>query len=142
MELDLGHASILVNADELPISTRPLIISHTGLCRTCDNSRNLTDAQVRAVAATGGVIGIALFEDAVDGTPVQDTVSAMIYGADLVGADHIALESNFDGAVVTPIDIGHIDQVAESPLRHGFSETETGQIIGGNVLWVLRHSLP
>jgi microsomal dipeptidase-like Zn-dependent dipeptidase len=141
MALDLAHSSPPVIADALAISTAPAFVSHTGLCGTANNSRNLTDAQARAIAATGGVMGIALFEHAVGGMTVDDTVRAVRYGADLVGTDHIALGSDWDGAIATPIDAAHIDQVTESLMRHGFSEPEIAQIMGGNALRVLKQIL-
>lgn len=142
MALDLAHSSPPVIADALSIASAPVFVSHTGLCGTCDNSRNLTDAQVRAIAATGGVIGIALFKHAVCGTTVDATVRAMTYGADLAGVEHMALGSDWDGAIVTPIDSAHIDQMTESLLRHGFSNAEIGKIMGGNALRALLKILP
>jgi len=58
MIVDLSHASAKTIEDVLAIATRPLVVSHTGVKGTCDNNRNLTDDQIRAVAAKGCLSGI------------------------------------------------------------------------------------
>ena len=58
MIIDLAHASPRTIEDVLAIATRPLVVSHTGVKGTCDNNRNLTDDQIRAVAAKGGLMGV------------------------------------------------------------------------------------
>jgi microsomal dipeptidase-like Zn-dependent dipeptidase len=60
MFIDISHASSMLITDVLEISTKPVLVSHTGVKGTCDRSRNLTDDQIRAVAATGGLIGIGV----------------------------------------------------------------------------------
>lgn len=142
MALDLAHSSPAVVADALKLATQPVFVSHTGLRGTADNQRNLSDDQVRGVAATGGVMGIALFEHAVGGKTIDDTARAMRYGADLVGAEHIALGSDWDGAIGTSIDTAGAGTLTESLLRQNFSGAEIAQIMGGNVLRVLKQILP
>ena len=142
MALDLAHSSPQVVADALALARAPVFVSHVGLRGIADNQRNLSDEQARGVAATGGVMGIALFEHAVGGKTIDDTVRAMRYGADLVGADHIALGSDFDGAIATSIDVTGIARLTESLMRHGFAENEIEKIMGGNVLRVLKQILP
>ena len=58
MIVDLAHASAATIDDTLAMATRPVVVSHTGVRGTCDNPRNLTDEQLKKIAATGGVIGI------------------------------------------------------------------------------------
>ena len=59
------------------MATKPALVSHGGVKRTCDNPRNLSDEQVRAIAADGGVVGIGYFELAVCGTDPRDVVAAI-----------------------------------------------------------------
>ena len=66
--IDLAHVSPASVADALALATKPVVVSHTGVAATCAGPRNLTDEQIRGIAATGGVIGIAYFEAAVCGT--------------------------------------------------------------------------
>ncbi|MDE9553843.1 membrane dipeptidase, partial [Xenorhabdus bovienii] len=58
MIIDLAHASTRTIDDILAIATRPVVVSHTGVKGTCDNIRNLSDDQLRRIAAMGGLIGI------------------------------------------------------------------------------------
>jgi membrane dipeptidase len=142
MIVDVAHSSPAVVADVLAMTTRPVFVSHTGLVGTCDNQRNLSDEHARRVASTGGVIGIAMFARAVCGTSVTDTARAMRYGADLVGVRHIALGTDFDGTVRTPVDVTGLELLTEGLLREGFDEAEIAMIMGGNVRRALRRALP
>ncbi len=142
MLVDVAHSSPAVVDDVLEIATAPLVVSHTGLRGTCDNERNLSDEHARRIAATGGVIGIAMFEHAVGGTSVDDTARAMRYGADLVGVEHIGLGTDFDGAISAPVDVTGLSLLTESLLRHDFAESEIAAIMGGNAVRLLRSVLP
>jgi len=142
MVIDLAHASPRAIDDVLAMATKPVIASHTGVRGTCDTVRNLSDRHVQGIAATGGVIGIGLFEWAVCGDGVEDTVKAMRYAADLVGVEHIALGSDFDGATTTFVDVTGLVLLTQAMLEAGFSQQEIAAILGGNVLRVLRQTLP
>jgi membrane dipeptidase len=142
MVIDVAHSSPAVVSDVLSLARTPVVVSHTGLRGTCDNQRNLSDEHIRGIAATGGVIGIAMFEHAVGGGSVDDTARAMRYGADLVGVEHIALGTDLDGAVVTPTDVTGLPLLTESLLRHGFSEADVAAVMGANALRTLRAALP
>ena len=67
MLVDVAHASVATIDDVLAMAARPVVASHTGLCGIADNPRNLTDEQARAIAATGGVIGIGFWPTACGG---------------------------------------------------------------------------
>jgi microsomal dipeptidase-like Zn-dependent dipeptidase len=142
MIVDVAHSSPQVVSDVLDVATAPVFVSHTGVRGTCDNQRNLSDDHLRGIAATGGVIGMAMFENAVGGSTVDDTARAMRYGADLVGVEHIALGTDFDGAVTTPTDVTGLPLLTASLARHGFAEAETAAIMGGNAMRALRQTLP
>jgi microsomal dipeptidase-like Zn-dependent dipeptidase len=140
MPLDLAHASPQVIDDVLAMATGPVIVSHTGVRGTHDSPRNLSDAHVRGIAATGGVMGMAMFREAVGGSAVADTARAMRYAADLVGVEHIALGTDFDGAV--PVDASGLALLTDALIEAGFSEAEIGAIMGRNALRVLGERLP
>jgi membrane dipeptidase len=142
MIIDLAHASAKTIADVLSIATRPLLVSHTGVRGTCDNNRNLSDGQIRAVAAKGGLIGIGYWDTVTCGTNAQAIVKAMRYVSDLVGAEHVALGSDFDGAVTAPFDTTGLVEVTDAMLSAGYSEREIAMIMGGNVVEFLRANLP
>ncbi len=141
MVLDLVHSSPKVIDDVLKISTAPVVSSHTGVKGTCDSIRNLSDEQIKGIASTGGIIGIALFEKALCGSSVEDTAKAMRYTADLVGVDHVGLGSDFDGAVKTSIDVTGLPTLTEALVKQGFSSEEIRKIMGGNLIRVLKETL-
>jgi microsomal dipeptidase-like Zn-dependent dipeptidase len=142
MVLDLAHSSPAVVDDALALATAAVFVSHTGLRGTSEGPRNLSDVHARGVAATGGLLGIAMFEPAVGGPAVDDTALAMRYAADLVGVEHVALGTDFDGAVRTPVDVTGLPVLTHALMRHGFGEPEIALIMGGNVQRVLRQILP
>ena len=140
--LDLAHASAAVIEDAIAISTRPVIVSHTGVRGTCDNDRNLSDAQLQAVAATGGLIGIGYWNTAVCGEDADAIARAIRYTADLVGIEHVALGSDFDGAVPVPFDTTGLAQIVDALLRMDLSEDEIRLVMGENAARVLSETLP
>lgn len=137
--IDLAHASPRAFAETLQRATRPVVVSHTGVAGTCPGPRNLTDAQLRAVAANGGLVAIALFEGAVCGKSLAATARAMRYTADLIGVAHVALGSDFDGAITTPVDASGLGLLVAEMQSAGFSAAEIGDILGGNWLRLLQN---
>jgi len=137
MLVDLAHASPRTIDDVLSMATRPVIVSHTGVRGTCDNSRNLSDRQLRGIAHTGGAIGIAYFEVAVCGTGATAIARAMRHAADVAGVDAVALGSDFDGAVTVPFDTTGVGTLIDALFAAGFQEDEIARIMGGNALRVL-----
>jgi microsomal dipeptidase-like Zn-dependent dipeptidase len=142
MIVDLAHASSAVIKDVLAISTRPVIVSHTGVKGTCNNTRNLSDDEVVGIARTGGVIGIGYWERAVCGTDAAAVARAIRYTVNLAGIEHVALGSDFDGAVAAPFDASGLIAVTDALIEQGFSDDEIRLIMGGNALRVLREGLP
>lgn len=140
--VDLAHASTRLIADVLETTKRPVVVTHTGVLGTCDTPRNLSDDDVRRIAQAGGVIGIGFWKTAVCGTDVGAIVRAIRYVADIVGVDHVALGSDFDGAVKTPFDASGLVHVTGALVEDGFSHDEISNIMGGNALRLLRATLP
>ena len=142
MLLDLAHASARTFADATALATRPVVVSHTGVRGTCDNNRNLSDGQLRAVAATGGVVGIGVWETAVCGRDAQAIVRAVHHAVEVAGIDHVALGSDFDGAITAPFDATGLPLLTDALLSAGFGDQEIAKIMGGNAVRVLRQTLP
>ncbi|MBZ5531208.1 MAG: membrane dipeptidase [Acidobacteriia bacterium] len=142
MIIDLAHASHATLADVTAMATRPLLISHTGVKGTCDNNRNLTDDELRAIARSGGVIGIGLWETATCGTDARATARAMAYAAKIVGVERVALGSDNDGGTTQPFDVTGLVLVTEALMSEGFSEHDIQLIMGGNVARLLLQTLP
>ena len=105
---------------------------------TCPTNRNLTDNEIRGVAATGGVIGVGYFEGAVCDTSPSAIAAAIRHIAQLVGTDYIALGSDFDGAVTTRFDTSGLVHITQALLDDGFDEADIAKIMGLNALRVIR----
>ena len=76
------------------------------------------------------------------GTDARATARAIRYAADLIGVEHVALGSDFDGATAQPFDTTGVNQVTESLMKEGFSHDQIALILGGNAVRVLRANLP
>lgn len=142
MLVDLAHASEQTFDDVVAVSTRPLVVSHTGVRGTCDNNRNLSDEQLRKIASKGGVIGIGYWETATCGGDARAVARAIRHAANVVGVEHVALGSDFDGAVTEPFDTTGVVLITDALLAEGFNEEEIGAIMGGNVFRLLAETLP
>lgn len=139
--IDLAHASESMIDDVLAMTDRPVVVSHTGVRATCNTPRNLSDAQIRAIAAQGGVIGVGTWPTVVCSTDPAAIARAMRHVADLVGVEHVALGSDFDGTVKPPFDATGLPQLTGALLDAGFSESEIRKIMGENVVDLLRRTL-
>jgi membrane dipeptidase len=142
MLIDVAHASVALVDDVLAKATRPVLSSHGGVRGTCDNHRSLSDAQARAIAASGGVIGIGFWPRATCGEDVAAIVRALRYAVDLVGVEHVALGSDFDGAVQVPFDVSGLPLLTGALLQAGFSPADIEKLMGGNVVRLLLAVLP
>ncbi len=142
MVIDLAHASPATLDDVLKIATRPVVVSHTGVRGTCDNQRNLKDAQLAAISANGGVIGIGVWETAVCGGDAHAVARAIAHAINVAGFEHVALGSDFDGAVTAPFDVAGLPQVTQALLDLGLDQTAIEGVMGGNVRRLLKRVLP
>jgi microsomal dipeptidase-like Zn-dependent dipeptidase len=140
--VDLAHASPRLIDDVLGVATRPVVVSHTGVRATCDSPRNLSDDQLRRIAATGGVIGIGYWDGAICDIAPASFARAVLHAVRVAGVDHVALGSDFDGATTTAFDASGLAQVTEALLGAGLSPDDIAAIAGRNALRVLRATLP
>jgi len=142
MMIDLSHGSSALIDDVLSMATRPVIVSHTGVQGICNSDRNLSDTQLRRIAANGGIVGIAMFPQAVCGEGVEPTARSIRHAVNIMGIEHVALGSDFDGAVQTPFDVTGLPLLVPALRAEGFSDTEIKGIMGGNVQSFLEQNLP
>ena len=142
MLIDLAHASPALIDDVLRYSSAPLFVSHSGVKGTCDSPRNLSDTQLRNIAARGGVIGIAFFPGAICGSSVQHISDAILHSVKIAGVDAVGLGSDFDGAVSTPFDAAGLSALTQSLIDAGLGESDIRKIMGENILRVLSKVLP
>ncbi len=142
MLVDLAHASPKVIDDVLAMAHRPVVVSHTGVQGTCPGPRNLSDEHIKAIGANGGLIGIGYFGGAVCEESASAIVKAIRHVVALVGVEHVALGSDFDGATSTAFDTTGIVLITQGLLDAGLSEADVAAIMGGNVQRFLLAQLP
>ena len=142
MIVDLAHASPATIDDVLTMAKRPVMVSHTGVRGTCANGRNLSDAQLKRIAAQGGLVGIGFWNTAVCGKDVASIARAIKYTVKLIGAEHVAYGSDFDGAVTTAIDAAGLPRLTQALLDAGLSEAQIRRVAGENVRDFLLKNLP
>jgi membrane dipeptidase len=147
--VDCAHLTEAGFWDVHDASADPVVVSHAAAHAVCPLSRNLTDEQLRAVADTGGVVGLTFAANALhpdgrsDREVTLDTVVEHVdHLVDRTGVDHVALGSDFDGATV-PDAIGDATGVPDvlAALRDaGYSATDLEKIAYGNWLRVLEET--
>jgi len=140
--VDLAHASPAAFADTLRLASRPVVVSHGGVAATCPGPRNLSDAQLRALAANGGVIGIGYWQGAVCETSVAGITRALLHAVRVAGIDHVGLGSDFEGAVGTPFDTAGLPRLSAALLAAGLAHEEIEKILGANLRRLLATNLP
>jgi microsomal dipeptidase-like Zn-dependent dipeptidase len=139
---DVAHASSRTIDDVLARATRPVVASHTGVRGIVDNGRNLGDAHLEGIAATGGVVGIGFWEHACGGTGAEAIAASVAYAVERIGADHVALGSDWDGAVAVPFDAAGLARLTAALLDVGLDEAAVRAVMGETVLRLLATTLP
>jgi len=160
---DVSHLAPPGFWDVIELARAPIIASHSNARAVCDHRRNLTDDQIRALAATGGVIGLNFYGKFVDAN--APTVARMADHLDhivkLVGIDHVGIGADFleqpirDLAKAAYADSPHdpaaldvwipdCQEVEQLPrftavlLERGYSRDEIAKVLGENWLRVFR----
>ena len=140
--IDLTHSSHEAVATMLDMATNPVVLSHGGVQGTCDNNRNVTDDEIRGVAATGGVIGVGYFETAVCELSVDAVLDAIDHVVEVGGLETVALGSDYDGSVTVGWDTSELAAITQGLLDRGYSDEDITAIMGGNTLRVMQQVLP
>jgi membrane dipeptidase len=139
--VDLSHLNEAGFWDVARLDGAPLIASHSGVHALCASTRNLTDAQLDAIAASGGLVGIVfaapfIRADGADDadTPLSTIVAHIRYAADRIGVEHVALGSDFDGATVPDElgDVAGLPRLLDALAAAGFTEDEVRAIAWDN----------
>jgi membrane dipeptidase len=144
--VDLAHVSRrgFFDAVEAHDPGLPLLVTHTGVAGVHRHWRNVDDEQLRAVAATGGTVGV-MYQSSFLGEPSwsgrsEGVLRHLQHICDVVGEDFASLGSDWDGAIVPPRDLKtplDLPRLVEGMLRRGWSETRVRKILGGNFLRVV-----
>jgi membrane dipeptidase len=96
--VDIAHAGVRTSLEAIECSTRPVIASHANARAVCGHPRNLPDEVIKAVAASGGVIGLCAFPSFVSAGPdpaLDQLIDHAVHIAGLVGAAHVGLGLDF-----------------------------------------------
>lgn len=144
--IDLSHLNEAGFWDVARLSTRPLIATHSNAHALCPHSRNLTDAQLDAIAESGGMVGLnfAVSFLRADGrkvadTPVEDMLRHLDHLIGRLGEDGVGLGSDYDGAVVPEAvaDVSRLPVLRRAMERHGYGPELIAKICHGNWLSLL-----
>lgn len=147
--VDLAHLNEKGFWEVAELSAAPLVCSHTAAHAICPFSRNITDAQIEAIGCSGGLIGLYYMPGGIrpDGNDERDTPLAAIvkhvdHIVNLIGIDHVALGSDFDGATMPygladAADLPHLLEVLE---KAGYGAEDLVKISHANWLRVFRET--
>ncbi len=144
---DLSHINDTAFYEVLELSPRPPIVSHTGVFSCCNHYRCLTDDQIRALAAKGGVMGVVLLPGYIDADPQKATIDRVVdhilHAADLVGIDYVGFGSDYDGFSGTPVvpEVSQLVNLTHAMMSRGLTEEEIKKFWGGNFLRVFRETI-
>ncbi|QQK74787.1 membrane dipeptidase [Salicibibacter cibarius] len=142
MMIDVSHMARTTFWDVIEVSEDPIIATHSGVNALHDHQRNLTDEQLEALADNGGVLGVvfypAFLTDESEGY-VDDVVDHIDHAVDVMGVEHVALGSDFDGADMPEDlqDASEFYKITDELENRDYSEEDIEKILGENHLRVL-----
>lgn len=142
MLIDLSHAAESTFYDVLEYSMQPVVCSHSSCRALCDHPRNLTDEQLKAIAAKDGVVQVTMYSGFLckEGeATLADFISHLEHAIAVAGIDHVGIGTDFDGdgTVIGCADASQLKNVTRELLRRGYSECDIEKIWGGNWLRVM-----
>ncbi len=139
--VDVSHLNEAGFWDLAGLELGPIVASHSGVHALCPTSRNLTDRQLDAIGASGGLVGIVFacpflrrdFDDDPD-TPIELIAQHARYVADRIGVEHVGLGSDYDGATIPAAlgDVAGTPRLLEALAAAGFDERELSLIAWEN----------
>ena len=138
--VDLAHLNPQGFVEAIEISSKPVMVTHTGVSGVHQHKRNITDEQVRSVANNGGCIGIIFAKRFLGANSIDAVCDHILHLIDIAGEDTPALGSDFDGFVVPPAgleDVANLPHLTAALSKRGVKPNILMKILGGNVLRVL-----
>ena len=144
--VDLAHISKKSFWDVVAVHdpSQPLIVTHSGVNGAFRHWRNLDDEQLRAIADSGGTIGImyhgSFLGDPINGGKASSIVTHLQHIIDVVGEDHASLGSDWDGAISPPRDMPtclELPKLVQHMLDRGWSDSRIKKVLAGNFLRAL-----
>lgn len=144
--VDLAHIAERGFWDAVRVADRsqPLLVTHTGVKGAHDHWRNIDDNQLKAVAKSGGTVGIMYHSvylgDGLLSGRLASVVRHIRHALRVIGPDHVSLGSDWDGAICTPRDMptcSELPLLVEALLKDGVDPGTVQKILGTNFLRVV-----
>lgn len=140
--VDLSHGAEKSFYDALDISRTPIVCSHSSCKALCDHPRNLTDDQMRALKAKGGVVQITLYPGFLRNggkTSITDAIAHLEHAIRTMGVDHVGLGTDFDGdgGITGLANASEMIQFTRQLLLKRYNQEDIQKIWGGNWLRVM-----
>ncbi|HEX6789776.1 MAG TPA: membrane dipeptidase [Candidatus Krumholzibacteria bacterium] len=140
--IDLAHASRATIDEVLALTTRPVVVSHTGITSACAGPRNIPDDVVAAIGERGGIVAIGFWKAAVCAGDARGIARSIHRAIAVAGVDHVALGSDFDGATAVPFDAAHMATLTAALLDEGLTRNQVRAVMGENEKRFLLEILP
>ena len=142
MMIDISHAGEQTFYDTLNISTKPIVASHSSSRTLCNHPRNLTDEQLRALAAKGGVAQVTLYNGFLkeEGmATIQDAINHLNHMVKIMGVEHVGIGTDFDGdgGIIGCASASELINFTRCLLKERYNEEDIRRIWGGNFLRVM-----
>ena len=142
MMVDLSHASEASFYDALKISTTPIVCSHSSARALCNHPRNLTDAQMKALADAGGVAQVTLYHGFLNASEatILDAVEHLNHMVNVMGIEHVGIGTDFDGGGGVPgcSSVSELINFTRRLMLERYSDEQIGMVWGGNFLRVMQ----
>jgi len=138
--VDLAHINRRGFLDACAMAARPVLVSHTGVAGVYPHWRNIDDEQLRAVAKTGGIVGIIFCPRYLGGNSIDDVVRHIQHVVDVAGDDAAALGSDWDGMIVPTRDLrdaSRLPVLTDALLRARMPESTVAKVLRHNAMRVL-----
>lgn len=143
MIVDVSHMNEETFWGVINSSRAPIIASHSGSYTVRPHRRNLKDDQLKAIKENNGVAAMVMYRDFVkslNDAYIKDYVDHIDYAVNLIGIDHVAIGSDFDGAEM-PFDMkdsSELYKITEELVKRGYKERDIKKLLGLNTLRVIR----
>ena len=142
MMVDISHAGEQTFYDALNISTKPIVASHSSARALCNHPRNLTDAQLKALADKGGVAQVTLYSGFLKEqgmATIQDAIDHLNHMVNIMGIEHVGIGTDFDGdgGITGCASASELTNFTRCLLKERYSEADIRRIWGGNFLRVM-----
>ena len=142
MMVDISHAGEQTFYDALNISNKPIVASHSSARALCNHPRNLTDDQLRALAAKGGVAQVTLYSGFLKeegAATIVDAIQHLNHMVNIMGIEHVGIGTDFDGdgGIIGCASASELINFTRCLLKERYCEEDIRRIWGGNFLRVM-----